>query len=73
VAPACRNVGLGRALLEAAVEELRSAGVKRLFLEVAEDNEAALELYRALGAVPVGKRQRYYESGADAAIFSLAL
>jgi [ribosomal protein S18]-alanine N-acetyltransferase len=73
VAPACRNAGLGRALLEKAVTELRAAGAKRLFLEVEEDNEPALTLYRSLGAVPVGRREHYYEHGADAAIFSLAL
>jgi ribosomal-protein-alanine N-acetyltransferase len=73
VAPACRNAGLGRALLETAVMELRAAGAKQLFLEVEDGNEAALTLYRALGAVPVGKRPGYYEHGADAAIFSLAL
>jgi ribosomal-protein-alanine N-acetyltransferase len=73
VAPACRNAGLGRALLEMAATELRAAGAKRLFLEVEDGNKAALKLYRSLGAVPVGKRERYYESGADAAIFSLAL
>lgn len=73
VAPACRNVGLGRALLERAVAELRAAGAKQLFLEVEEGNEPALKLYRSFGAVPVGKRARYYEQGADAAIFSLAL
>lgn len=73
VAPACRNAGLGRALLEAAISELRAAGARQLYLEVDEGNEAALKLYRSLGAVPVGKRARYYEHGADAAIFSLAL
>jgi ribosomal-protein-alanine N-acetyltransferase len=73
VAPACRNAGLGRALLETAVTELRAAGAKQLYLEVEDGNEAALTLYRALGAVPVGKRPGYYEHGADAAIFSLAL
>lgn len=73
VAPACRNAGLGRALLDAAATALREAGAKTLFLEVEEGNEAALRLYRSLGAIPVGKRERYYESGADAAIFSLAL
>lgn len=73
VAPACRNVGLGRALLDTAVHELREAGAKQLFLEVEDGNEAALKLYRSLGAVPVGKRERYYEHGTDAAIFSLAL
>jgi [ribosomal protein S18]-alanine N-acetyltransferase len=73
VAPACRNAGLGRALLEAAVTALREAGAKTVFLEVEEGNEAALKLYRSLSAVPVGRRERYYESGADATIFSLAL
>jgi ribosomal protein S18 acetylase RimI-like enzyme len=52
---------------------LRAAGAKQLYLEVEDGNEAALTLYRALGAVPVGKRPGYYEHGADAAIFSLAL
>ena len=73
VAPACRNAGLGRALLEKAIAELRAAGTKQLFLEVQDGNEAALSLYRSLGAVTVGRRERYYASGADAAIFSLAL
>jgi [ribosomal protein S18]-alanine N-acetyltransferase len=73
VAPSCRHAGLGRALLEAAVAELRAAGARQLFLEVEDGNEAALRLYRSFGAVPVGKREGYYEHGADAAIFSLAL
>jgi ribosomal-protein-alanine N-acetyltransferase len=73
VAPSCRSAGLGRALLEAAVTALRESGAKQLFLEVEEGNEAALKLYRGFGAVPVGKREGYYEHGADAAIFSLAL
>lgn len=73
VAPACRRSGLGRALLVEAMAELRASGVKRLYLEVDQGNEPALELYRALGGVPVGKRPGYYEHGADAAIFSLAL
>ena len=73
VAPACRNAGLGRALLEAAMTSLRSSGARQLFLEVEAGNEAALALYRSLGAVAVGQRPGYYEHGADAAIFSLAL
>ena len=73
VPPAYRRQGLARALLAALVQELRRAGGKRLFLEVEEGNEAALGLYRSLGAEPVGRRPGYYEHGADAAIFSLAL
>jgi [ribosomal protein S18]-alanine N-acetyltransferase len=73
VAPECRRAGLGKALLKSAMTTLSGSGARQLFLEVEEGNEAALKLYRSLGAVPVGRRARYYEHGADAAIFSLAL
>lgn len=73
VVPAYRRRGLARALLQRAAEDLRRSGATQLFLEVDEGNEAALALYRALGAAPAGRRPGYYESGADAAIFSLAL
>ncbi len=73
VVPSCRNQGLGRALLQTAVERLRASGARQLFLEVADGNEAAIRLYRSCGAAPVGRRQGYHAHGADAAIFSLAL
>ena len=73
VVPSCRNHGLGRALLQTAVERLRASGARQLFLEVADGNEAAIRLYRSCGAAPVGRRQGYHAHGADAAIFSLAL
>jgi ribosomal-protein-alanine N-acetyltransferase len=73
VDPSHRRQGLARTLLIAAVTALRTAGAKRLFLEVDEANIAARDRYRSLGAVAVGRRPRYYEHGADADIFSLAL
>jgi ribosomal-protein-alanine N-acetyltransferase len=73
VVPAFRRRGLARVLLQRAVEDLRRSGATQLFLEVDEGNEAALALYRALGAAPAGRRPGYYESGAHAFIFSLAL
>ena len=73
VAPSRRRLGLGRALLQAAIALLRTSGAKRLYLEVEHGNEPALKLYRDFGGVPVGRRPGYYEHGADAAIFSLAL
>ena len=73
VDPACRRLGLASALLADATGTLRGAGSKRLFLEVDEGNSAARGLYQSLGAVVVGRRPRYYEHGADADIFSLAL
>jgi ribosomal-protein-alanine N-acetyltransferase len=73
VIPACRRLGLARALLREAIDALRTSGTTRLFLEVEDGNQAARRLYYSLGAVPVGKRPGYYEHGADAAMFSLAL
>ena len=73
VLPAHRRQGLARALLAALTEDLRRLGGKRLFLEVEEGNEAALQLHRSFGAELVGRRAGYYEHGANAAIFSLAL
>jgi ribosomal-protein-alanine N-acetyltransferase len=58
--PAARRSGLARALvLEAAAQAaLRQANV--MFLEVAQDNEAALALYRGCGFAVHGCRQAYY-------------
>lgn len=73
VDPACRRRGLGRALLNEAIGALRAAGAKQMFLEVEDGNGAARRLYESHGAIPVGKRKAYYEHGADASIFCLAL
>jgi len=73
VHPACRRAGLARALVEMAMTRLSAAGAQKLFLEVDEANAPARALYRSFGAEEVGRRRRYYEHGADAVIFSLAL
>jgi [ribosomal protein S18]-alanine N-acetyltransferase len=73
VLPDCRRAGLARGLVEMAMTRLSAAGAARLFLEVDEANAAARALYRSFGAAEVGRRRRYYEHGADAVIFSLAL
>jgi ribosomal-protein-alanine N-acetyltransferase len=73
VDPAHRRQGLARALLAATIAKLRLAGITQLFLEVESGNAAAEGLYRGFGAQSVGRRPAYYEHGADAAIFSLAL
>lgn len=73
VHPACRGIGLGRALFEVCLKALREAEAKKLFLEVDENNAPARNLYSSLGGAPVGRRPRYYEHGGNAAIFCLAL
>ncbi len=60
VDPGSRRAGLGRALVEAAALSANEAGASSLFLEVAEDNLAALALYRAAGFEEAGRRSGYY-------------
>lgn len=60
VAPAWRGRGLGRHLLDWALEKSRLRGTARIFLEVRVSNQIALELYERRGFVQVGLRRRYY-------------
>jgi [ribosomal protein S18]-alanine N-acetyltransferase len=75
--PAVRRSGLARALVEAACNEAHRRGAQRLFLEVADDNHAALALYRSCGFATLSRRPAYYLRGngrtADAFILSAAL
>jgi ribosomal protein S18 acetylase RimI-like enzyme len=52
VDPARRRGGIGRALLEAAVAELRARGAPQVVLSTAEGNVAAQRLFRASGFRP---------------------
>jgi ribosomal-protein-alanine N-acetyltransferase len=63
VLPAARRQGIGALLLGGALAWVRRYRVATLFLEVAEDNEAAQALYQAAGFVAVGRRPRYYQRG----------
>jgi len=60
VAPAQRGRGLARALMATHLGRLAGRGVKTLFLEVADDNQPALRLYRGFGFEEVGRRAGYY-------------
>ena len=52
--------GLAGDLLKDHIETLQRAGMRKLFLDVAADNIAALALYRKFGFVKVGERPAYY-------------
>ena len=73
VAPAARQRGVARALMTAAIEKVGRRGLRTLYLEVAEDNEAALYLYRALGFAQVGRRPGYYARPETRAVDALTL
>ena len=57
VAPAHQGRGLGRALVEAAVEEARARGARKLTLRVLGPNTAARALYESCGFVVEGVRR----------------
>ena len=65
VAPGHRRRGIGRALLERAVEWAREAGVSKLELHVFPHNEPALALYKRFGFVREGYRRRHYRRRRD--------
>jgi ribosomal-protein-alanine acetyltransferase len=68
VAPKYRRQGHGAALVSAAIEGLRSRGVKNLFLEVRESNLGAIAFYEKLGFTNIGYRKVYYRFPDEAAI-----
>ena len=55
-----RRIGIGRSLMEAAIDEAGRRGVAHVILEVRASNEAAQLLYRDLGFGFVGRRRDYY-------------
>ena len=60
VEPTRRRSGHGQALLAAALDLAAAAGAEAAFLEVASDNEAAINLYLSGGFRQVGRRRDYY-------------
>lgn len=61
VDPLRRGLGLGRMLLEKHLDNLERGGARLVFLEVADDNEAALKLYARAGFKEIGRRENYYQ------------
>lgn len=64
-APAARNRGLARALCTLLLRHARASGAATAYLQVDEDNAAALAVYRRLGFVD-GYRYHYRSVEADA-------
>ncbi len=65
VDPDRQQRGIGSLLLREFITSARSRGAERLHLEVREGNRA-VDLYRAAGFVPAGRRRNYYR-GTDGA------
>jgi ribosomal protein S18 acetylase RimI-like enzyme len=59
VAPEYRGLGIGKQLLDAAIQRARGwMGVEQVTLAVTADNDAAVRLYRTLGFEVVGRMPR---------------
>jgi len=65
VAPDARRGGIAAAMLGIMEGELKKNGVKSIFLEVAQDNTPARNLYKQNGFKEIGVRPKYYD-GVDA-------
>lgn len=60
VDPKWRRRGVGAALLRAVFDDLLMTPARRMFLEVAADNAAAIRLYGKYGFARVSERKGYY-------------
>ena len=62
--------GVGRALVQTALDKAAELGFPRVMLEVRASNEAAQTLYRSFGFEEDGRRRAYYANGEDAILMS---
>jgi len=62
VARAWRDVGMGTALMRAALDWARAAGLAKVALGVFPDNERAIAVYEHVGFVHEGLRRRQYRA-----------
>lgn len=60
VEPNARRSGIGGLLMRESIRQLQRDRVSELFLEVDENNQAAILLYKRLGFLEVGARPGYY-------------
>jgi ribosomal-protein-alanine N-acetyltransferase len=65
VLPEHRKKGFGQKLLKVLLEEAYKRGIKKVFLEVSEENFVGKHLYRIFGFREIGRRYGYYTRAPD--------
>jgi len=68
VAPSGWGSGIGRRLLNAALDAAKARGAAAVYLEVRDSNDRARQLYRSSGFEEIGRRRRYYRRPVEDAI-----
>ena len=63
-----RQRGVGRMLVQAALERARARSAEECFLEVRESNRSAQSLYEKCGFRSIGRRRRYYSNPTEDAL-----
>lgn len=63
--PDMRGKGLATKILNKTITKLKGKGIRTLFLEVAEDNKTAIELYTNAGFEKYNIRKGYYNIGGN--------
>jgi ribosomal-protein-alanine N-acetyltransferase len=73
VVPAHQKRGIGKLLVEGLMRAVQRAEVRRMYLEVATDNAAALQMYSKLGFSPSGVRKGYYARPGAASVDAVTM
>lgn len=68
VDPGARRQGIAHRLIARAIEEVRRAGIKRVYLEVRESNSGARAFYSSVGFAEQGRRKSYYSQPVEDAL-----
>ena len=71
VVPNRRREGLGKKLLKLLTSKATELELKKIILEVNSINYKAINLYKSLGFIEVGRRKNYYKQGEDALLMDL--
>jgi ribosomal-protein-alanine N-acetyltransferase len=73
VLPKWKGMGLGRRLMQYLIEQASSLGYYSTRLEVRENNQRAIQLYKSLGFGEIGIKAKYYADGASARVMEKTL
>lgn len=73
VDPRYRNQKIATRILNSVVATYKTQGIDKIFLEVAEDNVAAISLYKNCGFNTVGNRPGYYRKHGKLALNAIIM